>query len=134
MPNKRETHKDIEESGRKWRIRKWSARLANYWINKLVLGARASMMQGEDMQTAVAAKLAGLNKADFFEFQNDCLSVCSELQEMPDNSVAPIPVLRVDGTWNVADIDDDNNLVMALTMQAFVFSVQDPFDGNGSKE
>ena len=74
------TYKDIEEGGRKWRVGKWNARLANYWINKLLAGAAGRLMGNEaSMQAAVAANLAALSRADYFEFQNDCLSVCSEL-------------------------------------------------------
>ena len=51
---------------------------------------------------------------------------------MPDKTIAPVPVLRVDGTFNVPNLEYDLKTVMALTMQAFVFSVQDPFEGNES--
>jgi len=126
VPNKRELYKDIEEGGRKWRIGKWNARLANYWLNKLIMKARVAGREGISVD-AVVGNLAALNKADYFEFQNDCLSVCSELTELADGQKAPVPVLRVDGTFNVPELDYDNETIMALTLSAFMFSVQDPF-------
>ena len=130
MAPKRETYKDIEEGGRKWRIKKWPADLSDYWLNKLLMGSlRSAPNTSDDMiQAIVASNLSALNKTDFFDFQKDCLSVCSELMVMGDNStVAEVPVLRVDGTFNVPDMEVKT--LMALRMNAFVFSVQDPFFG-----
>jgi hypothetical protein len=129
MANKRETFKDIEEGGRKWRIGKWDARLAQYWVNKLVMsGGRVSEHSSpEEIQAVVAQNIASLGKPDYFDFQKDCLKVCAELQEMANGQVSPVPVLRIDGSWNVEGLDYDMKTVMALTMTAFTFSVQDPF-------
>ena len=127
--SKKQMYKDIEEGGRKWRIGKWSARLANYWTLK-ILAAMEESRRGpsqETVQPSLADCIGTFSKADFMDLQKDCLSVCSELQNLADSQIAPIPVLRVDGTFNVPDLDYDVMTVMALVMQAIVVSTDGLF-------
>ena len=133
MPQRKELYKDIEIQGRRWRIRKMDARTASYWLNKIMLTSGSAKSQGE-FSAAAAKMLGGMSKADYADFQNDCLSVCFELQEM-QGQIVPMPVLRIDGSWNVEGLDYDLQTVMELTMSGFVAGVSDDFfDEGGSKD
>jgi hypothetical protein len=136
MESKKPAYKDIEAGGRKWRIARWSARLATYWTFKIIAGMQTSRRGAaqETILPSVAEITGSFSKADFFDFQNDCLSICSELQVMADGQTVPIPVLRVDGTFNVPDLDHDLNIVMDLVMQALMFSIGELFEGKEPRE
>jgi hypothetical protein len=128
---KRETHKDVELSGRRWRIEKFDAMTGSYIAYKLMF---------EMLPMGMNAKIGNLpsnrktmSKEDFLSLQRDCLSVCRQLQ-MVGTIETPIPIMMPNGAWAVADLDTDTMTVMLLTIDALVFNVSGFFDGNALKE
>lgn len=135
MENKRETYKDITLNDRRWRIGKFDARTGSYIIMKLVpflLSAGLSNMAQismEDIAMRIGALITRFSKAEFYELQNDCLSVVKEVTEVDGKEVA-LPLMLASGKWAVKDIEDDTLLILALTTQALVFNITGFFEGN----
>lgn len=137
----RETQKDITLSGRKWRIKKFSAMVGSYIclkilskISHIVVG----MIGGELKDPAIIAsaisnELGSLSKSELFDIQRECLSVCSEIQVVAGVD-APIPVFTEDGKWGVANLETDVLTVMALTVHTLIFNLSPFFDVSVLKE
>ncbi len=133
---KRITHKDIELSGRKWRITKFDALTGSYVAYNVmtqVLPLLADMKDGvPDVATMTAALMASrkkISKEDFLELQKDCLAVCSELKSV-GTVETPIQVFLSNGAWGVEGLDQDVPTVLGLTIHALVFNISSFFDGN----
>jgi len=123
---KRETFKDVEIGGRKWRIGRFDAMTGSY-ITMLVLMQMLPM--GLDEQVGLGSIGKGrslMDKQTFFDVQADCLKVCSELQTIGDNT-APIRVMLDDGRWGVGGVEDDVTVILALTVHTLIFNISDFF-------
>lgn len=126
---KRETHKIVEISGRKWRIEKFDAFTGSYIAYK-VLGATLPMGLEEKVKGEKPSmdKMPVMSKQEFFELQLDCLRVCSEV--LPAGSAK---VIGDNGAWGVMNVEHDTVLVLALTAHALIFNVSAFFDGEALK-
>jgi len=137
---KRETFKDIELAGRKWRIKKFDALTGSYISAKLIgkLGAiLASVASGNvsnqaAIATAVSEALSSMSKSEFIELQIDALSVTGEITAVAGTE-ATLPVKLATGAWGVEGLEDDLITVMALVIHSLVFNVSPFFDGNALK-
>ena len=127
---KRTPAKDVEIAGRKWRILRMDARLANYLLT-------ITLTQVLPVQlTGFLTKMAGLNlpagnepigRERFIEYQNDILSVCREVKLIEGKEIL-LPVLLSNGDWGVAGIDTDPHLVIQLVGKALWFNLSSFFD------
>ncbi|WPS86463.1 hypothetical protein SMD22_18395 [Brevibacillus halotolerans] len=134
-------YKDVEINGRKFRIRKFPAKVGSFMIIKLT-AILAPMFAGikpnlkaksaDDINTddidvtGVLEQLTNLSEKDFDYIQEKALSVCYEL--LPAGLA---PVLNVNGTFGVEDLEDDTVTVMALTVHVLTFNLTSFFQGNG---
>lgn len=131
--HKRETHKDIELNGRKWRVEKFDAHTGSFIAYKLMtqalpllplIGGGAGLTFGD-----VTKVLHGLPKEDFISLQRDCLAVCKEITGVGAASV-PLPVIMPNGEWGVPGLEHDAFTVMILTIHAVVFNMSGFFDAS----
>ena len=125
----RAIYKDIELNGRKWRIGKFDALTGSYIVYKMMtqllpMGMDAKVV-GEER-----TNLPAMSRVDFSEIQTECLRVCSEVQNV-GNVETFLPVLMANGSWGVADINDDVMTVMALTVHALAHNASG-FFGEGA--
>jgi len=120
--NKRETFKEIEIKGRKFRINKFDALTGSYIAYTLmneVLPMGLNMKAGIPMPK----NSTKMTKEAFSELQKDCLRVCGE---MLDAGFAP--VIDENGNWGVNDLEYDTATVLNLTIQVLVSNVSSFFD------
>lgn len=127
---KRQTHKDIELGGRKWRIEKFDARTGSYICLKILpMLMGAGLTQGINPETLAAKAgmlITQMSKSEFFEIQTDCLAQVSELQTIGATD-APIPLLHQSGKISVPDVEKDTMLILALTGHVLAFNISDFF-------
>ncbi|MCR8961663.1 hypothetical protein O0550_00365 [Brevibacillus halotolerans] len=138
-------YKDVEINGRKFRVRKFPAKVGSFMIIKLTAilapmfaGIKANLkaksvddnINMEDMDDidikGVLEQLNNLSEKDFDYIQEKALSVCYEL--LP---VGLAPVLQANGAFGVEDLEDDTVTVMALTVHALTFNLTSFFQGSG---
>jgi hypothetical protein len=135
--------KTVEVNGRKFRIRKFSARDGSYIVLK-VSALLAPLFEGVNWKkistlknpeevdlsqiniTQAIGKLSGLKEEDFAYLQDKCLRVCDE--QLPSGYVS---VLAENGTFGVLGMDEDLLTVMALTAHALVYNLSGFFSGTG---
>ena len=144
MSSQRELFKDIELSGRRWRIKKFDPLTGSFVLMKvmnkvahIVLGALGGTFTKEDqnmLAMSVSQSLGDFSKQDLAAIQTDCLRVCSELKFINDKEDAPLPVLMNDGRWGVSGLDDDIITVLALTGHALVFNMLPFFEEGALKQ
>jgi hypothetical protein len=128
---KRESIKDIELAGRRWRIKKFDALTGSYISYKLL---SQMLPGGVDKQLGnMPEGRQVMCKEDFISLQKDCLSVVYELKEAGANQF-PMQIMMPNGSWGVEGLDDDTATVLALTIHALIFNVSGFFDGNTLKE
>ena len=138
-----ELYKSVEINGRKFRIKKFSARDGSFIVLK-VSALLAPMFEGmkwdklsnakkpEDVDTSqiniaqMFGKLTELKESDFSYLQGKCLRVCEE-----ELKAGYTPVLADNGMFAVNGLDDDVLTVMALTVHALVFNLSGFFTGTG---
>ena len=135
---KRETKKIVEIQGRKFEIRSFDAFTGSYIAFTLMekmlpMGMEAKVMNavkadGGDAAVSLPSR-ALMSKGDFIAFQRDVLSVVGEV--LPARTA---PLLNENGSWGVADIEDNAMLVILLTIHALVFNIAGFFTGDGLKE
>jgi hypothetical protein len=129
----RETFKDVEISGRKFRIRKFDAQTGSYIAFKLTTQV---LPFGMDAQMGGIVGLLSnrkpMSKEEFFELQNDCLKVCSELIEK-DGAQATLAVMMADGSWGVDGLESDAMTVIMLTIHSLMFNVTSFFGEDALK-
>lgn len=128
---KRETTKDIELAGRKWRIKKFDALTGSYIAYKLL-----SQMLPGGLDKQLGNMPEGrqiMSKEDFSSLQKDCLSVVHELKSAGSNDL-PIAVILPNGKWGVEGLEDDTVTVLSLTIHALVFNVSGFFDGKALQD
>jgi hypothetical protein len=132
--SKRETHKIVEISGRRWRIGKFDALTGSYIVYRLLFQMLPmGMEQMPDVQALNLPKGRGvMSKQEFMELQMDCLSVCSELV-LVGTVESPISVL-LNGVFSREGLQDDTLLVMALTVHALVFNVTSFFEEDALRD
>lgn len=133
-----ENYKDIELSGRKWRIKKFDARTGSYILFK-VLGLFTPVLKSLDIKsikeikdeninlTEIAANMMSLEEKDFKYIQDKCLQVCYEI--LPGG---PAPVLNDSGNYGVIGIENDIATVLGLTAHALVFNISGFFAASHS--
>lgn len=135
---KRETKKIVEIQGRKFEIRSFDAFTGSYIAFTLMekmlpMGMEAKVMNavkadGGDAAVSLPSR-ALMSKGDFIAFQRDVLSVVGEV--LPARTA---PLFNENGSWGVADIEDNAMLVILLTIHALVFNIAGFFTGDGLKE
>lgn len=132
-----ETFKDIEVSGRKWRITKFDARTGSKVVKKLIPIAaslfgdtdikKVAMSKPEDMNinfASVVFALASMTDDDFDFIQNACLRVTGEAL-----GAGFTPTLNDNNSFGVVGLEFDTSTVLALTAHSLVFNVAGFFDG-----
>ena len=128
---KRETTKDVELAGRKWRIKKFDALTGSYIAYKLL---SQMLPGGMDKQLGnMPEGRAVMSKEDFVALQKDCLSVVQELKPA-GNTELPVAVILSNGKWGVEGLEDDTVTVLSLTIHALVFNVAGFFDGKALQD
>ena len=128
---KRETTKDIELAGRKWRIKKFDALTGSYIAYKLL---SQMLPGGMDKQLGnMPEGRAVMSKEDFVALQKDCLSVVQELKPAGDTEL-PVAVILSNGKWGVEGLEDDTVTVLSLTIHALVHNVSGFFDGKALQD
>ena len=135
---KRETKKIVEIQGRKFEIRSFDAFTGSYIAFTLMekmlpMGMEAKVMNavkadGGDAAVCLPSR-ALMSKGEFISFQRDVLSVVGEV--LPARTA---PIFNENGSWGVADIEDNAMLVILLTIHALVFNIAGFFTGDGLKE
>lgn len=135
---KRTTKKIVEIQGRKFEIRSFDAFTGSYIAftlmeNMLPMGMEAKVMNavkadGGDAAVSLPSR-ALMSKGEFIAFQRDVLSVVGEV--LPARTA---PLFNENGSWGVADIEDNAMLVIMLTIHALVFNIAGFFTGDGLKE
>ena len=140
---KRETKKIVEIQGRKFEIRSFDAFTGSYIAFTLMekmlpMGMEAKVMNavkadGGDAAVSLPSRAlpsrALMSKGEFIAFQRDVLSVVGEV--LPARTA---PLFNENGSWGVADIEDNAMLVILLTIHALVFNIAGFFTGDGLKE
>lgn len=135
---KRETHKDVEISGKRYRINKFDALTGSYFSYMVMTHILPTIMKsGKDLQLAdvsggIATAGKTMSKEEFIAFQKDCLSVCQQVRDI-GGTEGLLNVLLADGTWGVPDLSHDTMTVMALTLHSIFFNVQGFFGEGGDK-
>ena len=135
---KRETKKIVEIQGRKFEIRSFDAFTGSYIAFTLMekmlpMGMEAKVMNavkadGGDAAVSLPSR-ALMSRGEFIAFQRDVLSVVGEV--LPARTA---PLFNENGSWGVADIEDNAMLVILLTIHALVFNIAGFFTGDGLKE
>jgi hypothetical protein len=125
----RETFKDVDVRGRKFRINKFDALTGSYVIYTVLTQVLPMGMGKKVAGLEESSNLPAMTKEKFRELQMDCLRVCSEIKPA-GNSIVPVPVLMADGRWGIEDLENDSTMVMALTIQALGYNVQSFFEGD----
>lgn len=135
---KRTTKKIVEIQGRKFEIRSFDAFTGSYIAFTLMekmlpMGMEAKVMNavkadGGDAAVSLPSR-ALMSKGEFIAFQRDVLSVVGEV--LPARTA---PLFNENGSWGVADIEDNAMLVIMLTIHALVFNIAGFFTGDGLKE
>lgn len=136
-----ENFKDVEISGRTFRIKKFDARTGSFMLIKIT-GLLAPLFKNVDMGklkdvkdvsevnpeafniAGLMSELGNLTEKDFTYVQDKCLQVCGEM--LPAGFA---PVLHPDGNFGVAGLEDDTMTVLALTAHTLIFNVKGFFSG-----
>lgn len=130
------SYKDVEVNGRKFRVKKFPARVGSFMILKLTtilapmiavagVNPKAEMMD-ENTIAAALGHLGNISEKDFDYIQEQALKVCYE--QLPAGLT---PVLNDNGTFGVPDLEDDTVSVMELTIHALGFNLTSFFQGSG---
>ncbi|UUZ95987.1 hypothetical protein LJK87_17380 [Paenibacillus sp. P25] len=128
--------KDIEISGRKFRIKKFGARDGCFMalkvsgilagiFNKPGKPGKAKKVDDGGNLLAVVSEIGKLSEEDFTWIQDKCLSVCYEV--LPAGLT---PVLREDGNFGVIGLEEDTVTVMMLTAHALMHNLSFLKEGN----
>ncbi|WNF07269.1 phage tail assembly chaperone [Brevibacillus borstelensis] len=131
------SYKDVEVNGRKFRVKKFTARVGSFMIVKLtsLLAPIFSSIRSntgddfnvEDMDIAgILGQLSNISEKDFDYIQEQALKVCYE--HLPSGLA---PVLNENGTFGVLDLEEDAATIMTLTIHALGFNLTSFFQGSG---
>jgi hypothetical protein len=131
--SERASFKDVEISGRKFRVGKFDAQTGSYIAFKLTT---------QVLPFGLDAKMGGIvsllsnrkpmSKEEFIELQTDCLKVCSEVIEK-NGAQATLSVLMEDGSFGIEDLKQDAMTVIMLTIHALMFNVTSFFGEDALK-
>lgn len=132
MP-KKETFKDVEVGGRKWRIGKFDALTGSYILYQVMSGVLPMGIETQMTGMGLPKGRGMMSKEDFISLQKECLGVCYELVTVGANN-NPVPVILSNGAWGVEGINDDLNIVIALTVHSLLFNLISFFDESALKE
>lgn len=134
-----QNYKDIEISGRKFRLNKLNARTGTFMLLKITkilppileninldkLDLDSDNINIKDLNLTKALEpIFNMDEKEFNYIQDNCLKTVEEL--LP---AGPQPVLNEVGQWGVLDIEFDMALVMNLTLQSLWFNLQGFFKG-----
>jgi hypothetical protein len=121
---KRETSKDLEFSGKRWRLKKFDALTGSNIFRKFI-----ASKSNEPQQF-----LASLSDEDFKSIQVACLQSCFELKNVDGMEVA-IPVMLPDGArFGVEGVSEDQGLVFMLTTMQVAYNISGFFDESALKD
>jgi len=131
----RETSKEVQILGRRWKIGKFTALVGSYVclkifsrISHIAIGVASGELKDPAQITAILTnQLGDIPKQEFMDIQKECLAVCSEFQNIGGVD-APIPVMTQDGRFGVANLEDDMLTVIALVAHVLVFNLSPFFD------
>ena len=135
----RQAEKTVEIQGRKFTIRTFDAFTGAYIAFTLMekmlpMGMEEKVVntlkaEGKNTELMLPQSRALMTKGEFNSFVRDCLSVASEQLKGRD-----CPVLNKNGSWGVADIENNTMLVILLVINALLFNVADFFTDDGLKD
>lgn len=128
----RETFKDVDIAGRKFRINKFDALTGSYIIYTVMTQILPMGMGKKIDGLDESSSMPIMSKEKFREIQIDCLKACSEIKPA-GNSIAPMPIMMSDGRWASEEYENDAPLVMALTVQVLGYNIQNFLEGNALK-
>ncbi|MGM9570887.1 MAG: hypothetical protein ACI3ZR_01545, partial [bacterium] len=86
-------------------------------MEKFLPGGLEGQISGAD---SLPKNRKPMTRQEFFDLQNECLSVCFE--EL-DSGI--IPVKNENGTWRAIGLEYDTATVLGLTLQALMFNIMD---------
>lgn len=129
----RETSKRVKVQGREFEIRAFDALTGSYiayTILQKVLpaGMESQVQEMADMPDMPKGRTV-MTKKEFLGLQKDVLSVVYEV--LPARTA---PILNRNGSWGVADIENNTLLVLILTIQALAFNIGGFFGEGGLSE
>ncbi|MGG3884354.1 phage tail assembly chaperone [Brevibacillus panacihumi] len=135
-------YKDVEINGRKFRVKKFSARVGSFMILKLTtilaplfknvkINVKAlNTPDGNPIDdfnlVGFMETLGSISEQDFTYIQDACLRVCYELLPAGETQV-----LDNSGNFGVANIEDDTVAVMTLMAHALMFNLSGFFAESG---
>jgi len=124
---KRESFKDIEIRGKKWRIGRLDARTGSYIASIILL--QVAPMGVDSGLPNLPSNRGIMEKSTFLDIQTECLKVCFEIQQAGQN-ILPVAVVLPDGRWGVSEeIQTDIATILNLTIQVLKFNLTDFFQG-----
>ena len=142
MKQPTENYKDVEITGRTFRIKKFDARTGSFMLLKIT-GLLAPLFKNVELNklkdvkevsdvnldafniSGIMSQLGGLSEDDFTYVQDKCLQVCGEM--LPAGFV---PILNANGTFAVQGLEEDTMTVLALTAHVLIFNVKGFFSGS----
>ena len=135
----RQTEKTVEIQGRKFTIRTFDAFTGAYIAFTLMekmmpMGmeekvTKTLQAEGKNPEFMLPQSRALMTKGEFNSFIRDCLTVVSEQLAGRD-----APILNKNGSWGVADIENNTMLLILLVINALTFNIADFFTGDGLKD
>lgn len=132
---KREVSKDIEVSGRRWRIEKFNALTGSYICIKLMAKISGIVFAISDKKlsdlpvliTVLTEELSTIAKHEFIDIQRESLMVVKEIQNVGGVD-APIPILMPDGKFSLPDLEYDAITTLALVCHVLAFNLAPFFE------
>ena len=122
---KRELYREFQLAGRKWRVGKWDARTGSYWAHKFMTETPPQSIRKGLANVGVFGSQA-MNKADFFDLENDCLALVDEHLD-----AGWTPILNADGNFAVVGLEKEGGLVLLFVIQAMDFNLRSFFPEGG---
>ena len=119
--------KDIEVSGKKYRLNRLDARTGSYVAVKIAM--LVVPIFGKDKKvdpSAIAGVLPSLSQNDFNELQNLLLKTINRITMNGDIELLE-PVIRANGSFVDDDLNYDTAALITLTANAITFNVGDFF-------
>ncbi|WP_436663546.1 phage tail assembly chaperone [Alicyclobacillus acidoterrestris] len=138
-----EKYKDVTIKGQEYRIGKFSAREGAFIIPKvagILAPIFAPLLKGLDLKqvdkpedinlkgidiASILGPLANLKEDDFMYLQDKCLKVCQAKKP-----VGLIPVLNDNGSFSVAELEDDGMAVLTLMVHTLIHNLAGFFSGS----
>lgn len=129
----RETSKRVKVQGREFEIRAFDALTGSYIaytiLQKVLPAGMESQVQEMADMPDMPKDRTVMTKKEFLGLQKDVLSVVYEV--LPARTA---PILNRNGSWGVADIENNTLLVLILTIQALAFNIGSFFGEGGLSE